>query len=271
MTVPKIQVLESNDEHIKFILSDCTLALANSLRRILLAEVPTMAIDLVEFESNTSVLPDEFLAHRLGLVPLYSQRVRDFRYNRDCSCSQYCEQCSVEMRLNVRCEGDGTRDVTSADFISFHDQVKPVKFGAQSGAAVEGGEDILIAKLRKGQEIRAKCIAKKGVGKEHSKWTPVAAVAFEYDPDNVLKHTTYWVEEDVQAEWPRSPNSEGLQAPAPGQFDPTAEPTRFFFDVEASGALKPGEIMFSAFSILQTKLGAVQIAIDQESRSNRGY
>ena len=262
---PKIQVHESNEEHIKFTLSDCTMALANSLRRILLAEVPTMAIDLVEFESNTSVLADEFIAHRLGLVPLASQRVKDFRYNRDCNCSQYCTNCSVELVLNVRHEGEGTRDVTTADFISSHDHVKPVKF--QSATGDETGKNILLVKLRKGQELRAKCIAKKGVGKEHAKWSPTAAVAFEYDPDNALKHTTYWVEEDVSAEWPRSPNSEGTQPLPPGQFDPTADPTKFYFDVETSGSLKPSEVLFSAFSILQTKLGSVQIAIDQESRS----
>lgn len=57
-------------------------SVANALRRIMLAEVPTIAIDLVEVERNTSVLADEFLAHRLGLVPLLSHRARDFKYSR---------------------------------------------------------------------------------------------------------------------------------------------------------------------------------------------
>lgn len=113
-----------------------------------------------------------------------------------------------------------------------------------------------------------RCIAKKGVGKEHAKWSPVTGVAFEYDPDNLLHHTHFWTEEDVNKEWPKSVYSETDAYGIVGEtFDATAEPEKFFFTVESSGSLRPEEILLSAISVLQGKLGTVQLHLEQEGRA----
>ena len=67
---PKIEILSVAPHQISFILSETDTSMANTLRRIMIAEVPTLAIDLVEYSENSSVLNDEYIAHRLGLIPI---------------------------------------------------------------------------------------------------------------------------------------------------------------------------------------------------------
>lgn len=122
-----------------------------------MAEVPTIAIDTVLYESNTSVLADEFLSHRLGLIPLTSHAHEKFKFPRDCQCTGSCAECCVEFTLNVRCSEDADRrDVTSRDLISQNPDVVPIGgFGDRLSAP------ILLATLARGQEIRLRAFARK--------------------------------------------------------------------------------------------------------------
>lgn len=81
-SAPKITVQRLTSAEVRLILDDVDISLANGLRRTMIAEVPTLAIDLVEIEANSSVLADEFIAHRLGLLPIYSERARYMKYSR---------------------------------------------------------------------------------------------------------------------------------------------------------------------------------------------
>lgn len=269
MSSIKLTVSELTTDSLRFTLSNCDLSLANALRRIVLSEVPTMAIDLVEIEMNTSVIPDEMLAHRLGLIPLFSGTVDDFRYNRDCTCSQYCSQCSVEFTLNVRCSGEQTRDVYDTDLVGSHDLVRPLSL-VPPLTGQPPTQPVLLAKLRRNQELKMRCVAKKGIGKEHSKWCPTAAVGFEYDPDNVLRHTDFWVEEDADGEWPKSRNSDRTKYPTGTEsFVPGSEPNKYFMELESVGTMKPGDILLQSISVLRSKLATVQIALEDERRGSR--
>ena len=59
----------SSDE-LEFDMVGVDAAIANAVRRVLLAEVPTMAVEKVFINNNTSIIQDEVLAHRLGLIPI---------------------------------------------------------------------------------------------------------------------------------------------------------------------------------------------------------
>ncbi|KAJ1505694.1 45 kDa subunit of RNA polymerase II [Coelomomyces lativittatus] len=152
----KVSIREYTSSEIKLILEDVDLSMANAIRRVMIAEVPTIAIDLVEIETNTSVLVDEYIAHRLGLIPLRSEKAKQLKYTRDCTCDTYCRQCSIEFTLHKRCDGDRTLEVTSQDLMVTHPEhvsIRPVTYNEDQG--------IILLKLRKNQEIKLKCIAKK--------------------------------------------------------------------------------------------------------------
>lgn len=200
LTVAFLRCTQAEPHRVDFRLSNVDLALANSLRRSILSEIPTVAVDVVVVKKNTSVLPDELLAHRVGLVPLNSlQCDSDMEYAFECSCEGGCPRCQIEVLLHARCADDETMKVYARDLMVTSERVNesigtPVTVDADN-------QGPLIVKLRKNQEIRLECIARKGIAKEHAKWAPTAAVGFEYDPYNNLKHVQYWYEEDAESEW----------------------------------------------------------------------
>lgn len=79
--IPQIKINSIDLNTIKFELINTDITVANALRRIIISEVPTLAIEIVEIKENTSALHDEFLAHRLGLIPLVSVDIDNYCYH----------------------------------------------------------------------------------------------------------------------------------------------------------------------------------------------
>lgn len=145
---PEIKILELGRYVIKFELLNTDLSVANSLRRIIIAEVPTMAIDLVEVVENTSALHDEFIAHRLGLVPLQSFEVDKFNFSDKCACSSGCERCSVQFKLHAICSDRDQMEVNTRHIQSPDTSIIPVQYMDNQGREED---PILIMKLSKNQ------------------------------------------------------------------------------------------------------------------------
>jgi len=131
---------------------------ANALRRICLNGVPVFAVDTVDIIENSSVLPDEGLAHRLGLIPLKTDLSR-FNEPSKCECQSEtgCSNCKVMLVLDSG-DSDVTRTVLSSDLSSEDDTIKPIS------------DKIPIVQLAPGQRIKLECYARLGRGTEHAKW-----------------------------------------------------------------------------------------------------
>ncbi len=182
-----------NRFEMQFNLSGTDVSMANAIRRIMIAEVPTMAIDLVTVEENTSALHDEYIVHRLGLIPLSSDRVDEFDYSRDCTeCTDHCGKCSTEFVLRAKSTVGGepvvvtSRDLYMPKEDDLCGSVKPVHDSGNPTAITESDlRGIVIARLAEGQAIEMTAIAKKGIGKDHAKWSPVCTVAYRINPPAV--------------------------------------------------------------------------------------
>ncbi|KAL6211743.1 hypothetical protein ACLB2K_016966 [Fragaria x ananassa] len=291
---PRVKIREMRHDYLKFELRDTNASVANALRRVMIAEVPTVAIDLVEIEINSSVLNDEFIAHRLGLIPLTSDRAMSMRFSRDCDACDgdgQCEYCSVEFHLRARCHSDQTLDVTSKELLSSDHTVVPVDFSDASGYEASEQRGIIIVKLRRGQELRLRAIARKGIGKDHAKWSPAATVTFMYEPDIrineemmetlSLEEKTAWVDSSPTKVFEIDPNTGKVvvvdpeaytyddevikKAEAmgkPGLVDITAKEDCFIFTVESTGAIKASQLLLNAIEILKQKLDAVRLSED---------
>ena len=148
-----INIIELSDRRAKFILSGVSYAFANALRRSAIAEVPTLTIDDVNIYENTSVLFDEMLALRLGLIPLETD-LDSYILHSECKCEGGCPQCQVSLTLNA----EGPKVVYSGELKSSDPKIVPAD------------EKIPIIKLIEGQKVYLEAIARLGKGQEHAKW-----------------------------------------------------------------------------------------------------
>lgn len=130
--------------------------IVNSIRRIILDEVPTFAIEDVEVVVNGSPLYDETIAQRLGLVPLKTD-LTSYNFKETCKCGGIgCAMCEVKMAIKQ--DEDGY--IYSGSIKSDDPQVVPVD------------AEIPITKLFNGAKLELNLTAVLGKGKEHAKWAP---------------------------------------------------------------------------------------------------
>ncbi|HEU5445605.1 MAG TPA: DNA-directed RNA polymerase subunit D [Nitrososphaeraceae archaeon] len=157
-----IKILERDDNHIVIEFNDIPRQYVNALRRLSINQVPTFAIDDVVILENSSVMHDEAIAHRLGLIPLRTDLERFVMPDVcDCKSTLGCSKCRVLLVLDTESQ-DKTKVITSADLVSEDEVVKPVN------------NEIPIVSLAPGQKLKFEAYARLGTGKNHAKWQPTS-------------------------------------------------------------------------------------------------
>eukprot|EP01112_Ceratiomyxa_fruticulosa_P021919 TRINITY_DN787_c0_g1_i1.p1 TRINITY_DN787_c0_g1~~TRINITY_DN787_c0_g1_i1.p1 ORF type:complete len:378 (+),score=79.79 TRINITY_DN787_c0_g1_i1:79-1212(+) len=290
----KIQVISSNDELLVFDMIGVDASIANAFRRILIAEVPTMAIEKVYIFNNTSIIQDEVLAHRLGLIPLKADpRLFKFRNPNEGPASDD----TLVFKLDVKCERiqNPKNDSEEAKFknsrvlskdLIWERQEDQHKFEASDVGPVF--DDILIAKLRPGQHIQLDVHCEKGIGKDHAKFSPVATASYRLLPAISFKGEIADDRlEELVAKCPvRVYDIEDL---GKGQRRPIVRDPRactmcrecirddyfnqrielarvrdhFIFFIETTGAMKPKVILQEAIKVLISKVDQIFQELDK--------
>ena len=149
---------------LSFIARDTVPDYANALRRIMIEEVPVMAIEDVELRENSSILYDEIIAHRLGLISLTTD-LKSYTLPASCKCEgKGCARCQVKLILKAK----GPGSVYASELKSKDHAIKPVFTKTP------------IVKLLKGQSLELEATASLGQGKEHMKWSPCHVYYMNY-------------------------------------------------------------------------------------------
>jgi len=165
----EIESLGAEKGRSMFLLKGSEPGFVNGLRRAMIDSVPTMAIEEVEFRKNNSVLYDEMIAHRLGLLPLTTD-LKSYEPKDECKCEgKGCDRCTL--KLTLKAKGPGI--VYASELKSKDSAVKPAY------------PNTPIVKLLKGQELEVEATAVLGRGSEHVKFSPCNAW-YKYKPVIVI-------------------------------------------------------------------------------------
>lgn len=143
-----ITMVSEKDNRMEFLLKGAEIPFANLIRRFGMGQVPTFAIDRVTFYENGSAMFDEYVAHRIGQVPLKSDSAR----------------AVDEVMLSLDSSGPAT--VLSGELKSTDSKIK---------ASLD---NLPLLKLLEGQNLRLEAKARRGIGREHAKFQP-GLIAYE--------------------------------------------------------------------------------------------
>lgn len=251
-----IEIRKKDDEKAVFVVDGVDDTFINTIRRICLVEIPTLAIEDVNIYKNDAKMFDEVLAHRLGLIPIVT-KTDSYNLPEECDCESGCSKCSVSFLLKEK----GPKIVYSKDLKSDDPDVKPVY------------DTIPIVRLREGEEVELEAIAQLGLGKEHAKWQATTTCGYKYYPKITIDESKLTDLEEYVEECPRNvlaiENDElvvvdiencstcrtcqRLSAKDDNAIQVGFEENKYIFKIETDGSLTPLEVLTIACDILSEK------------------
>ncbi|EFW92915.1 DNA-directed RNA polymerase subunit D [Haladaptatus paucihalophilus DX253] len=240
-----VEFIDRGERKARFLVRNVTPAFANGIRRAMIADVPTLSIDTLRVIENSSVMFDEQIGLRLGLVPLTTPP------------GEFEEGDTVTLSLDV--SGPGT--AFSGDLISSDEMVQPAD------------DNIPIIDLKEGQRLELEADAVLGSGKDHAKHQGGVAVGYRHlqrvevvgdrdefgeEEPRILRGT---IEDDGELV-PTETFDHDLSQRFPGkEVEVHDVPNAFVFDVESDGSFTVEELVTQAVDSLTERADELEQAI----------
>ncbi|WP_231183609.1 DNA-directed RNA polymerase subunit D [Haladaptatus sp. DYF46] len=240
-----VEFIDRGERKARFLVRNVTPAFANGIRRAMIADVPTLSIDTLRVIENSSVMFDEQIGLRLGLVPLTTPP------------GEFEEGDTVTLSLDV--SGPGT--AFSGDLISSDEMVHPAD------------DNVPIIDLKEGQRLELEADAILGSGKDHAKHQGGVAVGYRHlqrvevvgdrdefgeEEPQILRGT---IENDGELV-PTETFDHDLTQRFPGkEVEVHDVPNAFVFDVESDGSFTVEELVTQAVDSLTERADELEQAI----------
>ncbi len=240
-----VQFVDRDDREARFVVRPITPAFANGIRRAMVADVPTFSIDTVRFIENSSVMFDEQIGLRLGLVPLTTPL------------GEFEAGDTVTVSLDV----EGPDTAYSGDIVSSDAMVGPAD------------ENIPIIDLKQGQRLEIEADAVLDTGREHAKHQGGVAVGYRHlqrvevvgdrpefaeDESNILRGV---IEDDGELV-PTEEFDNDLTNRYPGkELDVQDVADAFVFHVETDGSVSVDELVEAAVDSIEARANELREAV----------
>lgn len=164
------------DNRVQFTLTNVDYRLVNSLRHVLLEEIPCLAFHTFRFAYNDTVLKHEQIMQILRMIPLASKAIHELQWSKDCDCdTKPCQMCGVQFDLDVENTSSTYMHVTT-------DDLRPTARTVNLSCPVLPLHKMEIVVLAPGQKLKLTAIAQIGIGREHGKWVCVPTMIYQGIP-----------------------------------------------------------------------------------------
>lgn len=260
-----IQNVVRRSNHLAFEFHNIDVGVANALRRVVLAEVPNVAIAFDPYNpalnditilKNTTSLHNEFMGHRISMIPIYLDHKDVVDWNPE----------NYRFVIQGKNTSNTVITLTTEHITAYDRDNNPVTDKEFFPKDPITGEYVLITKLKpndynnkEGDEFHAEFRARKGVARHHARWSPVSQCAFfntidEAAASSALADMLRSKAKTDQEKKQLSSNFNVLEKQRYFIKNARDEPIAFTFNIESECKIPPSVILLDAFDVLKSKL-----------------